>query len=233
LLLSLDLLPGAPLSFQLPTNKLRRRKILGHGRPQSLEGVSNLATNAIMRLNSCILADNLLPAKPSFRLRDPEEIGRSFFAAHVFQNLAPFRNPLIEADVFRVEGILPQVARIVEDPKHLRAHTRLRRCLAQLLVPLGHLQADLDTRLAFLTKNLPSESTLIILAGALSTTLPCIFIKISSCYSSGPFFRGSRPCTVTNLTPRPSSLMTITMSDDQENGSINVWSILLMNVSTR
>jgi len=43
LLFSLELLPGAALSFKLPTNRLRRRKILGHGRPQSLEGVSNLA----------------------------------------------------------------------------------------------------------------------------------------------------------------------------------------------
>jgi hypothetical protein len=29
-----------------------------------------------MRLNSSILADNVFPAKPSFRLRDPEEISR-------------------------------------------------------------------------------------------------------------------------------------------------------------
>jgi hypothetical protein len=36
-----------------------------------------------MRLNGSILPDDLLPAQPSFRLRDPEEIGGSFFAAHV------------------------------------------------------------------------------------------------------------------------------------------------------
>src|SRR5712691_4965199 len=98
LLLSLDFLPGAELSFKLPTNRLRRRKILGHGRPQSLEGVSNLPTNAIMRLNSCIFADNLLPAKPPFRLRDPKEIsalphGKSSFVR--FKHLSSSDSELV------------------------------------------------------------------------------------------------------------------------------------------
>ncbi len=81
--LFLDLLPGAALSFKLPTNRLSRRKIFWHGRPQSLEGVSHFAANAIMRLNGCILTHNLLPAQSSFCLYDPEEICCEFFAAHV------------------------------------------------------------------------------------------------------------------------------------------------------
>src|SRR6266487_1905411 len=83
LLITLYFLPGAPLPFQFSANRFSGRKIFRHRRPQPFECVTDLAANAIMRLNGGIFSHDLLSAQSAFCLRDPEEVCCEFFTPHV------------------------------------------------------------------------------------------------------------------------------------------------------
>src|SRR6266496_2291437 len=70
------LLPGTPTILQLLTNRGCRWKILRQWSVQVFERIADSATNAKVRFNRLVLADNTLPTQLPIGLCNPKEVSR-------------------------------------------------------------------------------------------------------------------------------------------------------------
>ena len=124
---------------------LGRWNVFGHRPANPCDGIANLASDALVRVDCLGFGAYALARHLVARLRHAELVGGKFGGVHPVHQAVTRRNVLYRLDrVLTAPGVHPFVSGIVEHAEHAVLHTRLSRSARQRLELLAGLPPQLD-----------------------------------------------------------------------------------------